>query len=298
MISLQNTARNAALAGNINSTFAGTSLLSQISELSDAFTLEAADVVGSFADFVPFTSDGYLFLDNARVRIGGNITANFSITTKLQRVAAPFNVPVTLTSGNSTAVCSNLGNLLVGQSVAGFGIAPAVTFAATITNASTAVTTLQTGLVVGQVVTGTGITSSPATTITAVTPGTGFTLSAAATASSVGVLLSVAAPVIASISATGFTMNCGATQTGASILTFSGAADVTAAAGLAHIAAANTAATAAQVLQYAPINGGPIPVSKGDRLRMVLVSASALGVGRTILPSIPYVSRFAPGITP
>jgi hypothetical protein len=297
MISLQNSARNGALAGNINSNFSGPSMAAQISELSDAFTIEATDVVTSFADFVPFTSDGYLFLDNARVRIGGNITANFSIATKLQRVAAPFNVPVTLTSGNSTAACSNLGSLLVGQSVAGFGIAPAVTFVAT-TNTTTTVTTTQLGLVVGQVVTGTGITASPPTTIATVTPGTGFTMSAAATSSVVGVQLSVAAPVIASISATGFTMNCGATQAGASILTLSGAADITAAAGLAHVAAAGAAATAAQVLVYAPINGGPLPFAKGDRLRMVLVSAAALGVGRTIFPSIPYVSRFAPGVTP
>ncbi len=229
MISLQNAARAAALTGNINQVFSGPSMLSQISELTDVFTLESTDIDGSTADFVPFTTDGYLLLENSRCRIGGLITNALSITAKLQRVAAGFSVTCSITSGSPAVVTAATAHLLVGQTVTGSGIASG-------------------------------------TTVTAITA-TGFTLSAVATA----------------------------TQTGN--LTFSGAGDLTTAGAAA--ASAATAATAGQALAFVPINGGPaFPFLKGDRLRLVIVAVTTLGIGRSLIPSIPFVSRFGPGLTP
>ena len=216
MISLQNAARAAALTGNINQVFSGPSMLSQISELTDVFTLESTDIAGSTADFVPFTTNGYLLLENSRCRIGGRVAAGFSVT-------------CSITSGSPAVVTAATAHLLVGQAVTGSGIASG-------------------------------------TTVTAITA-TGFTLSAVATA----------------------------TQTGN--LTFSGAGDLTTAGAAA--ASAATAATAGQALAFVPINGGPaFPFLKGDRLRLVIVAVTTLGIGRSLIPSIPFVSRFGPGLTP
>jgi len=162
MTSLQNVARVAAFAGNINQAFSGPSMNTGLSILTDAFTLESTDAVNTNADFVPFTSDGYLDIAASRVRIGGLITNALSITIQLQKVT--------------------LGTTFVG----------------TTTASSTAVTTSQTGLLVGMVVAGTGITTG--TTISAITA-TGFTLSAATAATGFGVLTLVASGA-ANISAT------------------------------------------------------------------------------------------------
>ena len=137
-------------------------------------------------------------------------------------------------------------------------------FSATTTASSTAVTTSKKGLLVGQTVTGTGIAAST---------------------------------TIAAITATGFTLSANATASGTVDVTVTGAADITAAATVAATAA--TAATAAQAVPFVPINGGPpVAVKKGDKLRFVLVAVTSLGIGRTIIPLIPYVSRLAPGLNP
>ena len=137
-------------------------------------------------------------------------------------------------------------------------------FGAVTTASSTAVTTSQTGLLVGMVVAGTGITAG--TTIATITA-TGFTLSAAT-------------------AATGF---------GSITITATGAADITA----AQVAAATGAATAAQALPFVPVNGGPpVPFFKGDNLRLVITAVTSLGIGRTLLPSVPFISRNSPGSTP
>lgn len=296
MISLQNAARTGALAGNINQVFSGPSMLSQINELTDVFTLESTDIAGSTADFVPFTTDGYLLLENSRIRIGGLITNALSLPVKLQRVAAGFAVSCAITSAGTAVVTAATANLLVGQTVVGSGIAVAQSFSAGTTNTSVTVTTTQLGLVVGQVVSGTGIPAGA--TIATVTPGTGFTLSAAATATNNPVILSVAAPTVTAITATGFTLSAAATATQTGNLTFSGAGDITAAATVAATALA--VATYAQGVGFVPINNGPpIPFLKGDRLRLVISGVvTSLGIGRTLIPSIPFVSRFGPGLTP
>ena len=137
-------------------------------------------------------------------------------------------------------------------------------FGAVTTASSTAVTTSQTGLLVGMVVAGTGITAG--TTIATITA-TGFTLSAAT-------------------AATGF---------GSITITATGAADITA----AQVAAATGAATAAQALPFVPVNGGtPVPFFKGDNLRLVITAVTTLGIGRTLLPSVPFISRNSPGLVP
>lgn len=162
MISLQNAARVAAFAGNINQVFSGPSMNTSLDILTDTFTLESTDAVNTNADFVPFTSDGYLDIAASRVRIGGLNTNALSITIQLQKVT--------------------LGTTFVG----------------TTTASSTTVTTTQTGLLVGMVVAGTGITTG--TTIATITA-TGFTLSAATAATGFGSITIVAAGA-ANISAT------------------------------------------------------------------------------------------------
>lgn len=228
MISLQNTARAAALTGNINQVYSGPSLASSISELTDQFTMEAGDAVNGTADFVPFTSDGYLLLENSRLRIGGLITNALNVSVKLQRVSAGMVFNATTTSASTAVVCSPAG-LLVGQSVAGTGIPAGAT--------------------------------------------------------------------IAAVTATGFTLSAAATATGSTVITATGAADITAA--VAAVASAATAATAAQALPFAPINGGPpVPFFKGDKLRLYLTAVTSIGTGRALIPSIPFVSRMAPGQNP
>ena len=143
-------------------------------------------------------------------------------------------------------------------------VSAGMVFGAVTTASSTAVTTSQTGLLVGMVVAGTGITAG--TTIATITA-TGFTLSAAT-------------------AATGF---------GSITITATGAADITA----AQVAAATGAATAAQALPFVPVNGGPpVPFFKGDNLRLVITAVTTLGIGRTLLPSVPFISRNSPGSTP
>jgi hypothetical protein len=145
-------------------------------------------------------------------------------------------------------------------------VSAGMVFGAVTTASSVTVTTSQTGLLVGMVVAGTGITAG--TTIATITA-TGFTLSAAT-------------------AATGF---------GSITITATGAADITA----AQVAAASaaTAATAAQALPFVPVNGGPpVPFFKGDNLRLVITAVTSLGIGRTLLPSVPFISRNSPGSTP
>ena len=265
--------------------------------LYDEFTFEAADVAGSFAEFVPFTDDGFLDLENSRIRIGGLITPALSNTVTLSKVlGVSEQFTMTTTSGLATVVTAKTG-LIIGQTVAGVGIAPANTFNASVTNASTAVATTQLGLglVVGQTVTGTGIQNG--TTITAVVPGTGFTLSLAANATNAVVSLSVAAPTITAISATGFTMSINATVSGTNVCTVSGAAPITTATTVAATAA--TAAAANQSVAFTPLNGGPaVTFKKGDRLRLTLTTPSQLGVGRTLQVTIPIQQRMGPGLAP
>lgn len=229
MVTKQNAARAARFAGNINQVYSGPSMATRIDTFSEEFTFEATDVANSYADCVPFTLDGYLDLENSRIRIGGLITPTLNNTVKLQKV---IGVPEI--------------------------------FSATTTSASTAVTTDRTGLLVGQTVTGTGIP---------------------------------AATTIAAITAAGFTLSQAATASGTVDVTVSGVADITAAATVAATAA--TAATAAQAVPFVPINGGPpVGFKKGDNLRLVLASVTSLGIGRTLLPSIPFISRLAPGVNP
>ena len=229
MIGLQNTARTAAKTGNINQVYSGPSMRTSVDVLVDTFTIESTDIANSFADFVPFTSDGYLELELSRIRIGGLITPTLNNTVKLQKVIGTPEV-----------------------------------FSGTTTNSSTAVTTSKTGLIIGQTVTGTGISAST---------------------------------TIAAITATGFTLSAAATATGTVDITVSGAADITAAATVAATAA--TAATAAQAVSFVPLNGGPaVAYKKGDNLRLVIVAVTSLGIGRTLIPSIPLVSRLAPGQNP
>lgn len=160
MIAKQNAERAARLAGDINRAYSGFSTQTELEILDDEFTIEAADVANSFGDFVPFTYDGYLDLENSRIRIGGLIAATLNNTVKLQKV-----------------------------------IGTAEVFSGSTTNASTAVVTTRKGLVIGQSVTGTGIPAS--TTVAAVTD-TGFTLSAAATATgTIDITLSGAADITA-----------------------------------------------------------------------------------------------------
>jgi hypothetical protein len=230
MTSLQNAARAAAFTGNINQVYSGLSLNTSLDILTDTFTIETGDIATTSADFVPFTSDGYLDLAASRVRIGGLITNVLAISVQLQKVT--------------------LGTTFVG----------------TTTASSVTVTTSQTGLLVGMVVSGTGITAG--TTIATITA-TGFTLSAATAATGFGVLTLVA----------------------------SGAANISAA--LAIAATAATAATAAQAVPFVPVDGGPpVTFAKGDKLRLVITAVTSLGIGRTLIPSIPFVTRLSPGTTP
>lgn len=229
MLSVQNTARAAALAGNINQAYSGPSMATIINTLADEFLIQATDVATSFADFVPFTCDGVLSLETSRLRIGGDVTAALNNTVKLQKVIGTPEV-----------------------------------FPATLTNASTVVVSAKAGLLVGQSISGPGIPL--ATTITSMT-------------------------------ATGFTISANATAGGTVDVTVSGFADITAAATVA--ASAATAATAAQAVSFVPLNGGPgVPFKKGDRLRLSIVAVTALGIGRLLLPAIPFTSRLSPGTTP
>lgn len=229
MLTLQSAARDANIAGNINSVFSGSSQSASMDVLTEEFTFVTGDVDGTAADFVPFTRDAVLDLKNSTIYIGGLITPTLNSTVKLQKVIGTPEV-----------------------------------FSATLTSGSTAVTTSKKGLLVGQAVTGTGI---------------------------------AAATTIAAITAAGFTLSANATASGTVDVTVSGAADITAAATVA--ATATAAATAAQAVPFVPINGGPpVSVKKGDKLRFVLVAVTSLGIGRTVIPLIPYVSRLAPGLTP
>ena len=140
------------------------------------------------------------------------------------------------------------------------------TFLGNTTNASNVVVTTQTGLLVGQTVVGTGIPALA--TISAITA-TGFTLSANATVTATGT--SIVAAGVANISAA---LVIGAVGAGA-------------------------VATAAQAVQFVPLDGGaPVTFAKGDKLRLNLTSVTSAGAGRTLLPQIPVVHRRAPGLVP
>lgn len=142
-----------------------------------------------------------------------------------------------------------------------------LTFVGTTTASSTTVTTTQTGLLVGMVVAGTGITvGATIATITA----TGFTLSVATAASGFGIITIVA----------------------------SGAANISTAQAIGSVAA-GAVPTAAQAVQFTPLDGGPpVPFAKGDKLRLNITAMSFAGAGRTLIPQIPFVARLAPGLNP
>ena len=99
MLTLQNAARTAVLAGNITgNAYSGASMATPLRYLQEDFTMETADIAGNTADFVPFTDDGYLDLENSRIRIGGLITPTLNSTVTLFKVigtAETFNVTTT-----------------------------------------------------------------------------------------------------------------------------------------------------------------------------------------------------------
>ena len=68
---------------------------------------------------------------------------------------------------------------------------------------------------------------------------------------------------------------------------------------VAAAATAATAATAAQALAFVPLNGGPqVAYKKGDRLRLALTAVTSLGIGRTLIVTVPHLVRQSPGILP
>lgn len=130
MLTIQNAARALALVGNINQVYSGASMGTLREVLTEEFTIEAADIAGTTADFVPFTDDGFLDLETSRIRIGGLITPTLNNTVTLWKViGVPETFNVTTTSG-STAVTTSKTGLIIGQSVAGTGIPAAATIAA------------------------------------------------------------------------------------------------------------------------------------------------------------------------
>lgn len=61
-------------------------------------------------------------------------------------------------------------------------------------------------------------------------------------------------------------------------------------------AAPGSSATAAQVVPLVPTQGGaPSRLNKGDRVRLVIVGVTSLGIGRVLMPELTFFDRCAPG---